>query len=50
VHSLAGLVRDRTGTLLVFAVATDSAPPDKALAARAALDRVAATLANCGCA
>ena len=50
VHSLAGLVRDRTGTLLVFAVATDSAPPDKALAARAALDRAAATLASCGCA
>ena len=50
VHSLAGLVRDRTGTLLVFVVATDSAPPDKALAARAALDRAAATLANCGCA
>jgi D-alanyl-D-alanine carboxypeptidase/D-alanyl-D-alanine-endopeptidase (penicillin-binding protein 4) len=49
VHSLSGLVRDRTGTLLVFAVATDSAPPDKALAARAALDRVSATLANCGC-
>ncbi|WP_112248338.1 D-alanyl-D-alanine carboxypeptidase/D-alanyl-D-alanine endopeptidase [Kribbella monticola] len=50
VHSLAGLVRDRTGTLLVFAVATDSAPPDKALDARAALDRISATLANCGCA
>jgi D-alanyl-D-alanine carboxypeptidase/D-alanyl-D-alanine-endopeptidase (penicillin-binding protein 4) len=49
VHSLSGLVRDRTGTLLVFAVATDSAPPDKALAARAALDRVSASLANCGC-
>lgn len=50
IHSLAGLVRDRTGTVLVFAVATDSAAPDKALAARAALDRAAATLATCGCA
>ncbi|HEY0617430.1 MAG TPA: D-alanyl-D-alanine carboxypeptidase/D-alanyl-D-alanine-endopeptidase [Kribbella sp.] len=50
VHSLAGLVRDRTGTILVFAVATDSAPPAKALAARAALDRAVAALANCGCA
>ncbi len=50
VHSLAGLVRDRTGTLLVFALATDQAAPDKALAARAALDRAAAALASCGCA
>lgn len=50
VHSLAGLVRDRTGTLLVFAVATDSVPVPKTLDARAALDRAAATLANCGCA
>jgi D-alanyl-D-alanine carboxypeptidase/D-alanyl-D-alanine-endopeptidase (penicillin-binding protein 4) len=49
VHSLAGLVRDRSGTLLVFAVATDSAPPAKALDARAALDRATAALANCGC-
>ena len=50
VHSLAGLVRDRTGTILVFALATDSALPNKALAARAALDRAAAALATCGCA
>jgi D-alanyl-D-alanine carboxypeptidase/D-alanyl-D-alanine-endopeptidase (penicillin-binding protein 4) len=49
VHSLAGVVRDRTGTLLVFAVATDTAPPDKALAARTALDRVAGAIASCGC-
>ncbi|MEV0283810.1 MULTISPECIES: D-alanyl-D-alanine carboxypeptidase/D-alanyl-D-alanine-endopeptidase [unclassified Kribbella] len=50
VHSLAGMVRDRTGTLLVFAVASDSVPVPKTLAARAALDRAAAALANCGCA
>jgi len=50
VHSLAGLARDRTGTLLVFAVATDSVPVPKTLDARAALDRAAAALANCGCA
>ena len=50
VHSLAGLVRDRTGTLLVFAVATDSVALPQTLNARAALDRAAAALANCGCA
>jgi D-alanyl-D-alanine carboxypeptidase/D-alanyl-D-alanine-endopeptidase (penicillin-binding protein 4) len=50
VHSLAGLVRDRTGTLLVFAVASDNVPVPKTLAARAALDRASAALANCGCA
>jgi D-alanyl-D-alanine carboxypeptidase/D-alanyl-D-alanine-endopeptidase (penicillin-binding protein 4) len=49
IHSLAGLVRDRTGTLLVFAVASDSVPVPQTLAARAALDRAAAVLANCGC-
>jgi len=49
VHSLAGLVRDRTGTLLVFVVATDRVASDKALAARAALDRAASALAACGC-
>ncbi len=49
VHALAGVVRDRTGTLLVFAAATDSAPPNKALAARTALDRVAGAIASCGC-
>lgn len=49
VHSLAGYVRDKSGTLLVFAVATDSSPAAKALDARAALDRAAAALAGCGC-
>ncbi|TWD79871.1 D-alanyl-D-alanine carboxypeptidase/D-alanyl-D-alanine-endopeptidase (penicillin-binding protein 4) [Kribbella amoyensis] len=49
VHSLSGLVRTRTGTVLVFAVATDSVPADKPLQARAALDRASAALASCGC-
>jgi D-alanyl-D-alanine carboxypeptidase/D-alanyl-D-alanine-endopeptidase (penicillin-binding protein 4) len=49
VHSLAGYARDRTGTLLVFAIASDSVPVPKTLDARAALDRATATLANCGC-
>jgi D-alanyl-D-alanine carboxypeptidase/D-alanyl-D-alanine-endopeptidase (penicillin-binding protein 4) len=49
VHSLAGYARTKSGTLLVFAVATDSAPPAKALDARAALDRATAALAACGC-
>jgi serine-type D-Ala-D-Ala carboxypeptidase/endopeptidase (penicillin-binding protein 4) len=50
VHSLAGYVRDQTGTLLIFAIATDSVAVPQTLAARAALDRAAAALANCGCA
>jgi len=49
VHSLAGMVRTRSGTLLAFAVASDSVPVPKTLDARAALDRAAAVLANCGC-
>lgn len=49
VHSLAGYARDRSGTLLVFAVASDSVPVPKTLDARAALDRTTAALANCGC-
>jgi D-alanyl-D-alanine carboxypeptidase/D-alanyl-D-alanine-endopeptidase (penicillin-binding protein 4) len=49
IHSLAGVVRDRTGTLLAFAVATDSSPTAKALETRATLDRLAAALAGCGC-
>ncbi|MFB6721507.1 D-alanyl-D-alanine carboxypeptidase/D-alanyl-D-alanine-endopeptidase [Kribbella sp. NPDC056345] len=49
VHSLAGMVRTRSGTLLAFAVASDSVPVPKTLDARAALDRAAAALANCGC-
>ncbi|TDD63023.1 D-alanyl-D-alanine carboxypeptidase/D-alanyl-D-alanine-endopeptidase [Kribbella antibiotica] len=49
VHSLAGIVRTRSGTVLAFAVASDSVPVPKTLDARAALDRAAAALANCGC-
>lgn len=49
VHSLAGLAVDRTGTLLVFAVATDGVAVPQTLNARAALDRATAALANCGC-
>jgi D-alanyl-D-alanine carboxypeptidase/D-alanyl-D-alanine-endopeptidase (penicillin-binding protein 4) len=49
IHSLAGLVRDRTGTLLALVVATDSAVPSKPLDARAALDRAASAIAGCGC-
>ncbi|HZX06859.1 D-alanyl-D-alanine carboxypeptidase/D-alanyl-D-alanine endopeptidase, partial [Kribbella sp.] len=49
VHSLAGYALDRTGTLLVFAIASDTVPVPKTLDARAALDRATAVLANCGC-
>lgn len=49
VHSLAGYALDRTGTLLVFAIASDSVPVPKTLDARAALDRATSALANCGC-
>ncbi|WBQ06095.1 D-alanyl-D-alanine carboxypeptidase/D-alanyl-D-alanine endopeptidase [Kribbella sp. CA-293567] len=49
VHSLAGFARTKSGTLLVFAIGTDSSPAPKALDARAALDRATAALAACGC-
>jgi len=49
VHSLAGLVRTTSGTTLVFAVATDTAPAAKALDARAALDQASTALSTCGC-
>ena len=47
VSSLAGLVRDRSGRLLAFAVIADRR--GDLLAAERALDRVAAALASCGC-
>ncbi|MEZ0108776.1 D-alanyl-D-alanine carboxypeptidase/D-alanyl-D-alanine-endopeptidase (penicillin-binding protein 4) [Catenulispora sp. EB89] len=47
VVTLAGLVRDNSGQLLVFALMADQAPD--AAAARAAVDRLATALAGCGC-
>ncbi|MEY9933676.1 D-alanyl-D-alanine carboxypeptidase/D-alanyl-D-alanine-endopeptidase (penicillin-binding protein 4) [Catenulispora sp. GP43] len=47
VVTLAGLVRDSSGQLLVFSLMADAAPDSAA--ARAAVDRLATTLAGCGC-
>lgn len=47
VVTLAGLVRDSSGELLVFSLMADEAPD--AAAARAAVDRLATALAGCGC-
>jgi serine-type D-Ala-D-Ala carboxypeptidase/endopeptidase (penicillin-binding protein 4) len=51
VSSLAGMVHDADGRLLVFALLADRVPPGVAATrtAEAALDRVAAILAGCGC-
>ena len=47
-HELVGTVLDKDGRLLIFAVIADqTAGGDDA--AEAALDRIAATLAGCGC-
>jgi D-alanyl-D-alanine carboxypeptidase/D-alanyl-D-alanine-endopeptidase (penicillin-binding protein 4) len=47
VSALAGLVHDRSGALLAFAVIADRAPNTQA--AEAALDDVTGRLAQCGC-
>jgi D-alanyl-D-alanine carboxypeptidase/D-alanyl-D-alanine-endopeptidase (penicillin-binding protein 4) len=49
VVALAGLVRDRSGRLLVFAFVARQVPNGGTLSAEAALDRVAAAVAACGC-
>ncbi len=49
VVALAGLVRDRSGRLLVFAFVADRVPKGATLSAEAALDRVVASFAACGC-
>ncbi|WP_374225271.1 D-alanyl-D-alanine carboxypeptidase/D-alanyl-D-alanine-endopeptidase [Micromonospora sp. C95] len=49
VHAIAGVVTTADGRLLTFAVLTDDVPPDGMEPARAALDRIAAALAGCGC-
>ncbi|MFV2099491.1 D-alanyl-D-alanine carboxypeptidase/D-alanyl-D-alanine-endopeptidase [Micromonospora sp. LOL_024] len=49
VHAIAGVVTTAEGRLLTFAVLTDDVSPDGMEPARAALDRIAAALAGCGC-
>ena len=49
VSALAGLVRTRDGRLLAFDLTADSVPYGSTLASQGALDRLAATLAACGC-
>ena len=49
VNSLAGVVEDADGRLLVFAVLADAVPAIGSGPARVALDRIGATLAACGC-
>ncbi|MCU1595366.1 MAG: D-alanyl-D-alaninecarboxypeptidase/D-alanyl-D-alanine-endopeptidase [Frankiales bacterium] len=49
VSALAGLVRTKDGRLLAFDLTADGVPLTGNLKAQAALDRVAAVLASCGC-
>lgn len=49
VSSLAGIAYDANGRLLAFAFLADHVPPGGTLAAEAALDRLAAAVAGCGC-
>jgi D-alanyl-D-alanine carboxypeptidase/D-alanyl-D-alanine-endopeptidase (penicillin-binding protein 4) len=48
VHAISGVVQTVDGRLLAFAVLADQVPP-AAADPQAALDRIAATLATCGC-
>jgi D-alanyl-D-alanine carboxypeptidase/D-alanyl-D-alanine-endopeptidase (penicillin-binding protein 4) len=49
VSALAGLVRTADGRLLAFALAADAVPMGATRGAEAALDRLAASFAACGC-
>jgi D-alanyl-D-alanine carboxypeptidase/D-alanyl-D-alanine-endopeptidase (penicillin-binding protein 4) len=49
VTSLAGVVADADGRLLVFAFLADAVPATGMGRARVVLDRIGATLAACGC-
>jgi len=49
VGALAGLVRTRSGALLAFDLTADGVPFGRTQATQAALDRLAAALAACGC-
>jgi D-alanyl-D-alanine carboxypeptidase/D-alanyl-D-alanine-endopeptidase (penicillin-binding protein 4) len=49
VSAVAGTTVDRSGQLLVFAFVANRVPSPDPTAAEAALDRVTAVLAGCGC-
>ena len=49
VSGLAGMVTDRTGTPLIFALLADQIEPVDTLGARSALDDVTSALAACRC-
>ncbi len=49
VSALAGLATTDSGAVLAFALTANGFPVTGTLAAQAALDRIAATLAGCGC-